>query len=105
LAQAGSFLKTGAGRRVKYGHGGGVGMSRKCKLTGKRPRIANLVSHANNRTKRRQIPNLQTKRLYIGELGRTVRVRLSTSALRTVTRKGLMPFLAAQGLKIKDIEC
>jgi large subunit ribosomal protein L28 len=79
-------------------------MSRKCKLTGKRPRIANLVSHANNRTKRRQIPNLQTKRLFVEELGQSVRVRLSTSALRTVSRKGLMPYLAQQGLNIRDIK-
>jgi large subunit ribosomal protein L28 len=79
-------------------------MSRKCKLTGKRPRIANLVSHANNRTKRRQIPNLQTKRLYVDELGRSVRVRLSAGALRTVSRKGLMPYLAEQGLRLADIE-
>jgi large subunit ribosomal protein L28 len=83
----------------------GAAMSRKCKLTGKRPVVANLVSHANNRTKRRQIPNLQTKRLYIDELGRSVRVRLSTSALRTVSKKGLMPFLREQGLKLRDVEC
>jgi len=80
-------------------------MSRKCKLTGKGPIVGNLVSHANNRTKRRKLPNLQTKSLYVEELGRSVRVRLSTSALRTVTKKGLAPYLREQGLRIKDIEC
>ena len=80
-------------------------MSRKCKLTGKGPMAGNLVSHANNRTKHWQIPNLQRKRIYVDELGRTVRVRLSTRALRTVGRKGLMPYLKEQGLTLKDIEC
>lgn len=80
-------------------------MSRKCKLTGKRPLVGNSVSHANNRTKRRQIPNLQRKRLFVEELGRTVRVRLSARALRTVNRKGLVQYVHAQGLKIEDIEC
>jgi len=78
-------------------------MSRKCKLTGKKPNVANNVSHANNRTKRRQLPNLQDKRLYVDELGRFVRVRLSTRALRTVNKKGLMPYLREKGLKITDI--
>ena len=80
-------------------------MARKCKLTGKGPLAGNHVSHANNKTKRRQLPNLQRKRLFVDELGRTVRVRLSVAAMRTVGRKGLMPYLKEQGLTIKDIEC
>ncbi len=80
-------------------------MSRKCKLTGKGPIVGNLVSHANNRTKRRKLPNLQTKRFYVDELGRSVRVRLSARAIRTVSRKGLMPYLQELGLRIQDIEC
>ncbi len=78
-------------------------MARKCKLTGKGPMVANNVSHAKNRTKRRQLPNLQYKRLYVEELGRFVRVRLSARALRTVTRKGLMPYLRERGLRLKDV--
>jgi large subunit ribosomal protein L28 len=78
-------------------------MSRKCKLTGKKPMVAMNVSHAHNRTKRRQLPNLQYKRLFVPELNRFVRVRLSTSALRTVSKKGLMPFLREKGLSIKDV--
>lgn len=78
-------------------------MSRKCKLTGKGPMVANNVSHAKNRTKRRQLPNLQDKRLWVGELGRFVKVRLSAAALRTVNKKGLMPYLRERGLSIKDV--
>jgi large subunit ribosomal protein L28 len=78
-------------------------MSRKCKLTGKGPMVAMNVSHAHNRTKRRQLPNLQYKRLFVPELNRFVRVRLSTSALRTVNKKGLIPFLREKGLSIKDV--
>ena len=78
-------------------------MARKCKLTGKGPVVGNNVSHANNRTKRRQLPNLRKKRIYIPELDRTVRVKLSTSALRTVTKKGLLNYLRDEGLSLKDI--
>jgi large subunit ribosomal protein L28 len=65
--------------------------------------VANNVSHAKNRTKRRQLPNLQEKRLWVGELGRFVKVRISAAALRTVTRKGLMPYLRQRGLSLKDV--
>lgn len=78
-------------------------MARKCKLTGKGPLVANNVSHANNKTKRRQLPNLQSKRIFVPELGRWVRVRLSVRALRTVTKKGLLPYLGEQGLSLKDV--
>ena len=78
-------------------------MSRKCKLTGKGPMAGNNVSHAHNKTRRRQLPNLQWKRIYVPELDRTVRVRLSTRALRTIDKKGLMSYLRDEGLKLKDI--
>lgn len=78
-------------------------MSRKCKLTGKKPMVAMNVSHAHNRNKRRQLPNLQLKRLFVPELNRYIRVRLSTRALRTVSKKGLMPYLREQGLTIRDV--
>jgi large subunit ribosomal protein L28 len=65
--------------------------------------VAMNVSHAHNRTKRRQLPNLQIKRLFVPELNRYVRVRLSTRALRTVSKKGLMPYLRERGLSIKEI--
>ncbi len=78
-------------------------MSRRCKLTGKGPLAGNHVSHAHNKTKRRQLPNIQTKRIFVPELGRTVKIKMSTRAMRTVDRKGLMPYLRAQGLNLKDV--
>lgn len=78
-------------------------MSRKCSLTGKGPMAGNKVSHANNKTRRRQLPNIQSRKLYIPELKRTVRVKLSTSAMRTIDKIGLGPFLKKQGLTLKDI--
>ena len=78
-------------------------MSRKCKLTGIGPMAGNNVSHAHNKTRRVQLPNLQWKRIYIPELDRTVRIRLTTRALRTIDKKGLLAYLHDQGLKLKDI--
>jgi large subunit ribosomal protein L28 len=78
-------------------------MARRCSLTGKKPLTGNRVSHSNRKTKRRQLPNIQDKRIYVPELERWVRVRLSTRALRTVRRKGLMTFLKDQGLTLKDV--
>ena len=78
-------------------------MPRRCAITGKGPLTGNNVSHAHNKTKRRQNPNLQKKRIYVPELGRTIRVRISTSALRSITRQGLMSYLKKKGLTLKDI--
>ncbi|MFZ0426928.1 MAG: 50S ribosomal protein L28 [Acidobacteriota bacterium] len=78
-------------------------MARRCQLTGKGPLTGNNVSHSNRRTKRRQLPNLQTKRIYIPEEDRWVRVKLSTRALRTVTRKGLLSFLRDEGLTLSQV--
>ena len=74
-----------------------------CDLSGKRRNVGNSVSHAHNKTKRRQTPNLQKKRIYVPQLGRTIRERISTSALRSITRQGLMPYLKKKGLTLKDI--
>ena len=78
-------------------------MARRCSLTGKKPLVGNRVSHSNRKTKRRQLPNIKDKRIYVAELDRWVRVRLSTRALRTVHRKGLMSYLRESGLALKDI--
>ena len=61
-------------------------MSRICEITGKKPAVANNVSHANNRTKRRQLPNLQERSLYSSILDRNVQLRLSTNAIRTIDK-------------------
>lgn len=78
-------------------------MARKCKITGTKPLVGNNVSHANNKNKRRQYPNLQSKRIYVQELGKFVRVRLTTRAMKTVTNKGLMTYLKEQGLRLQDV--
>lgn len=63
-------------------------MSKVCQLTGKRPLTGNSVSHANNRTKRRQLPNLKSKRIWVPEENKFITVKLSTRALRTLKKKG-----------------
>ena len=78
-------------------------MSRKCKLTGKNRLVGFSISHAHNKTKKVQQANIQSKRIYIPEQKRFVRVRVSTRALRTITRKGLSAFLKEKGLTLKDI--
>ena len=85
-------------------------MSRRCELTGKGPMTGNNVSHAKNRTRRRFLPNLNDVSLMSDTLGRTVKLRISAAALRTVDhRGGLDAFLAkardeelsANALKVK----
>ena len=78
-------------------------MARRCAITGKGPLSGNNVSHANNKTRRRQIPNLQNKRIFVPELGRFVRIKLSARALRTIDKKGLLSFLRSEGLTLKDV--
>ncbi len=63
-------------------------MSRICELTGKRPRTGNLVSHANNKSKRLFSPNLKYRKVVIPELGVVLRLRLSTRAMRTIDKHG-----------------
>ena len=76
-------------------------MSRVCELTGKGPMTGNNVSHANNKTRRRFLPNLQDVTLQSEALGRAFKLRISNAALRTVDhRGGLDAFLA----KAKDAE-
>ena len=70
-------------------------MSRRCELTGKGPQTGNNVSHANNKTKRRFLPNLNDVSLASEVLGRSFKFRISAAALRTVDhRGGLDAFLA-----------
>jgi large subunit ribosomal protein L28 len=64
-------------------------MSRICSITGKRPLTGNNVSHANNRSKRRQIPNLQVKKIWLEDEKRWVKMRISTKAIKTLDKKGL----------------
>jgi len=78
-------------------------MARRCMLTGKRPNTANKVSHSNIKTKKRQLPNLQTRRLWLEEEGRWIRLKVSTRALRTLNKKGLAVFAAEAGLDVSKL--
>lgn len=69
-------------------------MARVCQVTGKRPMVGNNVSHANNRTKRRFLPNLQYRRFWLEDEKRWVRLRLTNAALRIVDRDGIEAVLA-----------
>ncbi len=69
-------------------------MSRKCTVTGKGPMVGNNVSHANNKTKRRFMPNLQYRRLWVESEQRWVRLRLTNAALRTIDKRGIDAVLA-----------
>ena len=64
-------------------------MARVCQVTGKGPMVGNKVSHANNRTKRRFLPNLQYRRFWLETENRWVRLRISASALRLIDKVGI----------------
>lgn len=63
-------------------------MARRCQVTGVGPRSGHSISHAHNKTKRRFLPNLQKKKIWVKELNRFVSVKLTTRALRTISKNG-----------------
>lgn len=69
-------------------------MSRVCQVTGKRPMVGNNVSHANNKTKRRFLPNLQSRRFWIESENRWIRLRVSKKGLRIIDKNGIESVLA-----------
>lgn len=69
-------------------------MARVCQVTGKKPMTGNNVSHANNRTKRRFMPNLQSRRLWVESEKRWVRLRLTNAGLRRIDKVGIDAVLA-----------
>ncbi len=78
-------------------------MARVCQVTGKKPIVGNSVSHSNIKTKRRFLPNLQTKRFFFAEEDRWVTLKVSTEAIRTINKNGLnsvIKQLRAEGSKI-----
>jgi large subunit ribosomal protein L28 len=78
-------------------------MSRVCEVTGKGPASGNRVSHANNRTRRRFLPNLHSQRFWLESEKRWVSLRVSTNGLRTIEKKGIDVIVAQlreQGQKI-----
>jgi large subunit ribosomal protein L28 len=64
-------------------------MARVCQVTGKKPIVGNKVSHSNIKTKRRFLPNLQTKRFYFVEEDRWITLKVSSEAIRTINKNGL----------------
>ena len=69
-------------------------MARVCAVTGKTPMVGNNVSHANNRTRRRFMPNLQRRKFWVESENRWVSLRLSNAGLRTIDKKGIDVVLA-----------
>ena len=69
-------------------------MSRICEITGKKVMVGNNVSHANNKTKRKFYPNLQTKKFFVPETGETVVLKVSANAIRTIDKNGIASVLA-----------
>ncbi|MEC9374919.1 MAG: 50S ribosomal protein L28 [Pseudomonadota bacterium] len=78
-------------------------MSRVCQITGKKPMSGNNVSHANNRTRRRFLPNLHYKRIWVESENRYVRLRVSQKGLRIIDKLGIDKVLSkvrARGVKV-----
>ncbi len=69
-------------------------MAKVCQVTGKGPMVGNNVSHANNKTKRRFLPNLQQRRLWVESEQRYVRLRLTAAGLRKIDKVGIEAVLA-----------
>jgi large subunit ribosomal protein L28 len=78
-------------------------MARVCQITGKVPVTGNSVSHSNIKTKRRFLPNLQTKRFFLAEEDKWITLKVSSEGLRTINKNGLYTVvkkLRAEGVKI-----
>ena len=78
-------------------------MSRVCQVTGKKPMLGNNVSHANNKTRRRFLPNLQYRRFWVETENRWVSLRLSQAGLRTIDKKGIENVLAEMRARGEEI--
>jgi len=78
-------------------------MARQCQVTGKKPMAGHNVSHANRKTKRRFLPNLQNRRFFVESENKWVSIRLSKAGLRTIEKLGIDAVLAdmrQRGIKI-----
>jgi len=78
-------------------------MARVCQVTGKRPITGNTVSHSNIKTKRRFLPNLQSKRYFLAEENKWITLKLSSEAIRTINKNGLATVvkeMRAKGVKL-----
>ena len=79
-------------------------MSRVCQVTGKKPLVGNNVSHANNRTKRRFLPNLQSRLFWVESENRWVRLVVSKKGVRIIDKKGIETVLADINARDKGSE-
>jgi large subunit ribosomal protein L28 len=75
-------------------------MANRCEITGKGPLTGNLVSHSMRHTKRRQLPNLQTKRGWVPEEGRFVKMKISARAIKAISRNGASATIAKAKKKL-----
>lgn len=75
-------------------------MAKKCPITGKRPLVGNNVSHANNKTKRRYLPNLHYKKFWLESEKRFIRLRVSTRGMRIIDKYGIEAVL--KDLKLRE---
>jgi large subunit ribosomal protein L28 len=78
-------------------------MAKKCPITGRGPLVGNNVSHANNKTKRRYLPNLQYKRFWLEDEKRFVRLRVSTRGMRIIDKHGIEAVLNDMKLRAKAV--
>ena len=78
-------------------------MSRVCQVTGKKPVSGNNVSHANNRTRRRFLPNLHTHKFWVESEKRWVKIRLSTNGMRIIDKNGIDAVIA--DMRKRGIKC
>lgn len=78
-------------------------MAKKCPITGKGPLVGNNVSHANNKTKRRYLPNLQYKRFWLEDEKRFIRIRVSTRGMRIIDKYGIKAVL--EDMKLREQAC
>jgi large subunit ribosomal protein L28 len=78
-------------------------MARVCDITGKKPQLGNHVSHANNKTRRRFLPNLQSRRFWVESENRWVRMRVSQHGLRTIDKKGIDVVIAEMRARGQEI--
>ncbi len=75
-------------------------MANRCEITGKKPLTGNLVSHSTRHTKRRQMPNLQTKRIWVPEEGRFVKMKVSARGIKAISRNGAAATIARARKKV-----
>lgn len=103
LRAPGSTTGRGKNKFLIYNGFKDYAMSRVCEVTGKKPAVGNRVSHANNRKRRRFLPNLHVQRFWLEEEKRWVKLRVSAAAMRTIEKNGIDVVIAkmrAQGDKV-----